>query len=114
MEPIVTFRGLFPSEAAVDQAGREWGKLSRQLGGMGRCHVVVERPHRSQHSGGEYRVTVRIRDAVLEQAVSFHPGCANHVELTRAVKQAFANARRALMPHASHRPLPLRARQVSA
>lgn len=114
MEPIVTFRGLFPCEAAVKQAGREWGKLNRQLGGVGRCHVVVERPHRSQQHGGAYRVTVRVSDADSDLAVGYHPGSANHEELSRAVKQAFANARRALMPQTSYRTLPPRERLASA
>lgn len=114
MEPVVTFRGLFPSDAAVMQVSREWEKLSRLLGGMGRCHVVVEQPHRSHQHGGLFRVSVRVRDASTELPTAEHPGCAQHAELTRAVKQAFANARRALMPQVSYRTLPQPAKLASA
>jgi len=100
----VTFRGLPPSEAIEERIRQKAEKLERLHGDITSCHVVVETPHRHQHSGRLYSVHFDVTIPGAELAVSREPGKDHsHEDVYIALRDAFAALLRQLDDHSKRR-----------
>ena len=93
----ITMRGMESSET-MDQRIRELAqRLERFSAQIGRCHVVVEAPHRHGHQGHLYEVNIHITMPGDTISVNReHRGQHSHEDVYVALRDAFRAARRQL------------------
>lgn len=100
----IAFRGMKKS-SAVESLIREWAaKLDGVYDRIGRCDVVVERPHRRHRRGNQVRVRIAMSVPGGQLVVSRDPGPDEaHEDVRVAVRDSFHTARRQLEDHVRHR-----------
>lgn len=100
----VTFRGLDSSDAIRASIERRAAQLQRFFGGIQRCRVVVDAPHRHQRKGRIYHVRVELavpgEDLFVGRESSQH---APHEDVYLAIHNAFQDARRQLQDYVRRR-----------
>lgn len=75
-------------------------KLHRYFSHITSCHIVVERPHRSQHHGKEFHLRIEVRVPEHEIVISGDPGDRrDHFDPNLAVRDAFDAMERRLEAH---------------
>jgi len=75
-------------------------KMHRYFDRINSCHIVVERPHRSQHNGKEFHLRIEVRVPEHEIVVSKDPGDnKDHFDPQIAVRDAFDAMDRRLETH---------------
>jgi ribosomal subunit interface protein len=75
-------------------------KLHRYFSHINSCHIVVERPHRSQHHGKEFHLRIEVRVPDREIVISGDPGNRNdHFDPNIAIRDAFDAMERRLEAH---------------
>ena len=75
-------------------------KLHRYFSRINSCHIVVERPHRSQHHGKEFHLRIEVRVPEHEIVISNDPGDRNeHFDPNIAIRDAFDAMERRLEAH---------------
>lgn len=96
MHPQVTFRGLFPSESAVQEVWQRAGALHACRPDISACHVSIERIS-ARKQRPRFRVQVLL---------SGEPCCAEYTgrsaaitcdDLSTGIHEAFADARRVFL-----------------
>ena len=75
-------------------------KMHRYFDRINSCHIVVERPHRSQHNGKEFHLRIEVRVPEHEIVISKDPGDnRDHFDAQIAVRDAFDAMDRRLETH---------------
>lgn len=75
-------------------------KLHRYFDRINSCHIVVERPHRSQHHGKEFHLRIEVRVPEHEIVISNDPGDRrDHFDPNIAIRDAFDAMERRLEGH---------------
>jgi len=75
-------------------------KMHRYFDHINSCHIVVERPHRSQHNGKEFHLRIEVRVPEHEIVISKDPGDnRDHFDPQIAVRDAFDAMDRRLETH---------------
>jgi ribosome-associated translation inhibitor RaiA len=93
----ITFQGLASSDALEVAVRDEAAALERYFDGITSCHVTLSEPHRHQHRGRLYRVTIHLAVPGTELVVGRRHGArVGHEDPYVAVREAFAAARREL------------------
>jgi ribosome-associated translation inhibitor RaiA len=100
----ITFRGMSPSPAIELLVRERAERLERLAARIQRCRVVVEQPHRHQHTGGAFCVRLDITTPEDEVVVTREPdGNCSHEPLQNAIRGAFDAATRQLEARAERR-----------
>lgn len=96
----ITFKEV-PSSTAVETCIREHAaELEQYHDAIGRCRVVVERPHRNQRQGNLYAVRIDLTIPGHELVVGREPAQHHaHEDVYVAIRDAFAAAKRQLQDH---------------
>jgi ribosomal subunit interface protein len=93
----ITFRHLAPSEAIAAKVQERAAKLERFAEHITGCHVVIEAPHRHQHQGTLYHVTIDLvvpgGQLIVNRAPQQHHA---HEDAYVAIRDAFDAAIRRL------------------
>ena len=99
----IAFRGMKKS-SAVEAFVRQWAaKLDGVYDRIGRCDVVVEKPHRRHRRGNQVRVRIAMTVPGGQLVVSRDPGPDEaHEDVYLAVRDSFHTARRQLEDHVRH------------
>lgn len=95
----ITLHGVDRSPALEDDIRAKAEKLRQFHDSITSCRVVVERPHRHHHRGGQFVVRVRLEVPGASIAVNHDHAGDVHV----AVRDAFDAARRRLEDHVRRR-----------
>jgi ribosome-associated translation inhibitor RaiA len=95
----ITLHGVDRSPALEDDIRAKAEKLQQFHHAITSCRVVVERPHRHRHRGGQF--VVRLRVAVPGDEIVINHDHAEDVHV--AVRDAFDAARRRLEDHVRRR-----------
>jgi hypothetical protein len=95
MHPQVTFRGLFPSESAVQEVWRRAGALHACRPDISACHVRIERVSRSGRP--RYHVVVLLSAAPADDARAGRSETIVCEDLTEGLHEAFVAARRVFL-----------------
>ena len=95
----ITLHGVDRSPALEDDIRAKAEKLRHVHGAITSCRVVVERPHRHHHQGGQF--VVRLRLEVPGTSIAINQDHADDVHV--AVRDAFDAARRRLEEHVRRR-----------
>jgi ribosome-associated translation inhibitor RaiA len=96
---IITLHGVDRSPALEKDIRSRAEKLRQLHGFITGCRVVVERPHKHHHQGGQFVVRLRIEVPGADVVVNHDHSEDLHV----AVRDAFDAARRQLDDHARRR-----------
>ena len=96
MHPQVTFRGLFPTESAVQEVWRRAGALHACRPDISACHVCIERVSRSQKRP-RFRVVVLLSAARAGDTWSGRSEAITCQDLQVGLHEAFAAARRVFL-----------------
>ena len=93
----VAFRNMDRSDAVEDRIREKLAKLERFFDHITQVRVAVEAPHRSQHTGKLFRVTIEISVPGKKLIVN-HAGPKNHAheDVYVALRDSFAAATRKL------------------
>jgi ribosomal subunit interface protein len=93
----ITFRHLAPSDAIEAKVRERAAKLERFAGHVTGCHVVIEAPHRHQHQGTLFHVTIDLvvpgGELIVNRAPQQHHA---HEDAYVAIRDAFDAAVRRL------------------
>jgi ribosome-associated translation inhibitor RaiA len=96
----ITFRDMTPSAALEDETRDALRKLEEHHDRLTACRVVIQAPHKHQHQGRRFQVTVDVavpgREIVVARS---HEDRASHEDAHLALREAFRAARRALDSH---------------
>ena len=95
----ITLHGLTRSEALEEQIRRKAARLERVHGAITSCRVVVERPHKHHHQGGQFVVRLHVSAPGADIVVNHDHSEDVHV----ALRDAFDAARRQLEDHVRRR-----------
>lgn len=91
----VTFHGISPSPTLTSYVEKKADKLDKQYGGIMRCRVTVEAPHRHSREGRRYAVRIDITIRGEEIAISRDLG-ESEKDTYAAIDEAFDEAKRRL------------------
>ncbi len=104
LEPQITFRNIAHSPAIEDNVRQQLAKLERFHKHIIGCRVTVEAPHRHQHKGVIYQITIDITVPGGELLANRAPAKDHtHEDVYIAIRDAFHAARRQLEAHARKR-----------
>jgi ribosome-associated translation inhibitor RaiA len=96
----ITFRDMTPSAALEEETREALRKLEEHHDRLTACRVVIRAPHKHQHQGRRFQVTVDVavpgREIVVARS---HEDRASHEDAHLALREAFRAARRALDSH---------------
>lgn len=96
MHPQVTFRGLFPSESAVQEVWRRAGALHASRPDISACHVCIERISQSKHRP-RFRVVVLLSSEPSGASFSGRSEPITCEDISSGLHEAFAEARRTFL-----------------
>jgi cold shock CspA family protein len=100
----ITFRHMEPSPALETRVRELAERLEKFSGQIALCHVVIEGPHRHQHQGERFVVTMDItvpgREISLRRA---RPNDPSHEDAYVALRDIFRAARRRLQDYERRR-----------
>ena len=103
----ITFRHMEPSPALEARIQELAGRLDKFSADIMRCHVIVEAPHKHQHQGGVFEVTIDLTVPDKEIAIGrSHPIRHAHEDSYVALRDAFRAARRKLEDYERERHPP--------
>jgi ribosomal subunit interface protein len=91
----VTFHGISPSSTVASYVEKKAHKLDKQYGGIMRCRVTVEAPHRHSREGRRYAVRIDLTISGEEIAISRDLGD-SETDTYAAIDEAFDEAKRRL------------------
>ncbi len=94
----VTFHGISPSPTIAAYVEKKAQKLDKQYGGIMRCRVTIEAPHRHSREGRRYRVRIDMTMRGEEIAISRDLGDSEQ-DTYAAIDEAFDEAKRRLRDH---------------
>jgi len=97
--PQITLHGVTRSPALEEDIRSRAEKLQQLHRFITSCRIVVERPHKHHHQGGQFVVRLRIEAPGADVVVNHDHSEDLHV----AVRDAFDAARRQLDDHARRR-----------
>jgi hypothetical protein len=92
----VTFRGIPHSDALEADIQERAGALQRFHPRLAGCRVLVEQPHRHQHSGNPFHVRIEMTVDGARPLVVTHEGGPGTSDPYIATREAFDAARRQL------------------
>ncbi|NPD21767.1 HPF/RaiA family ribosome-associated protein [Alterinioella nitratireducens] len=96
----IAWHNVEKSEALEDRIRERVDKLHRYFNRINSCHIVVERPHRSQHHGKEFHLRIEVRVPEREIVISGDPGDRkDHFDPNIAIRDAFDAMERRLEAH---------------
>ena len=92
----IHFHGIEKSEAIEERVREKVSKLEKHFGGMTRCRVVLEAPHRSPEKAKVFQVKIEISLPRRRPIVVRHEreGSHAHEELPLTIRDAFEAALR--------------------
>jgi putative sigma-54 modulation protein len=92
----IHFHGIEKSEAIEERVQEKVSKLAKHFGGMTRCRVVLEAPHRSPQKPKVFQIKIEISLPRRPPIVVCHEreGSHAHEELPLAIRDAFEAALR--------------------
>ncbi|HET8932131.1 MAG TPA: hypothetical protein VFN67_01765 [Polyangiales bacterium] len=96
MHPQVTFRGLFPSESAVQEVWQRAEALQACRPDISACHVCIERVSQRNHRP-RFRVTVLLSSEPSGTAFSGRSEPITCDDLSKGLAEAFVAARRVFL-----------------
>jgi cold shock CspA family protein/ribosome-associated translation inhibitor RaiA len=100
----ITFRNMDASPALESRARELATRLEKFSASIVRCHVVIEAPHRHQHKGELFEVTIEVTVPGKEIAIRrTHPVDPSHQDAYVALRDAFRATRRQLEDYARER-----------
>lgn len=107
MQVQITFREIPSSEALEAKVRERADKLAKLHDQIISCHVTVDAPHRHQHRGRTFRVTVDLLLPECAIVVSRDPGLdGSHQDAYVAVRDAFDTVTRRLQDYVARRREP--------
>jgi ribosome-associated translation inhibitor RaiA len=92
---IITLHGIDRSPALEKDIRSRTGRLQQFHPAITSCRIVVERPHKHQHQGGQFVVRLRVSAPGADIVVNHDHSQDVHV----ALRDAFDAARRQLEDH---------------
>ena len=92
----INFHGIEKSDAIEERVREKVSKLAKHFGGMTRCRVVLEAPHRSPQKPKVFQIKIEISLPRRRPIVVRHEreGSHAHEELPLAIRDAFEAALR--------------------
>jgi ribosome-associated translation inhibitor RaiA len=92
----IHFHGIEKSEAIEERVQEKVSKLAKHFGGMTRCRVVLEAPHRSPQKPKVFQIKIEISLPRRRPIVVRHEREGSHAneELPLAIRDAFEAALR--------------------
>jgi hypothetical protein len=94
MQPQVTFRGIFPSEAIVDAVWQRARVLTAHAPEIELCHVVIERLSREGEAKARFRVSLLLGGSEASPERRFPDHSVSASDVDGALREVFAQARR--------------------
>lgn len=104
IEPEIAFRHVEPTEATEEQIREGIEVLEEMYDRLTSCRIMVELPDRRHRTGNLYHVRIHLTMPDNEIVVSRSPPeHSSHEDLSRAIGEAFDQAREQLIEHARRR-----------
>ena len=97
----ITFRDIKPSETISETIRRKAAKLDQLYDRITGCRVVISMPHRHNRKGRPFHVSIHLGVPGNELVVSNQGD--DQTELTVAIRDAFAAARREVQDFSDRR-----------
>lgn len=96
----IAWHNVEKSEALEERIRERVSKLHRYFNRINSCHIVVERPHRSQYQGKEFHLRIEVRVPEHKLVISNDPGDReDHFDPNIAIRDAFDAMERRLETH---------------
>jgi ribosomal subunit interface protein len=109
----VTFNNMQPSDAVEKKIRERVEKLDKLFDQILACRVVIEAPHKHQHKGGLYHVSIDLTLPDSELVVNRRPDQhQEHEDIYVAVRDAFNAMRKQLLNYISRRHRQVKSHEV--
>ena len=96
----IAWHNVEKSQPLEDRIRALADKLHRYFNRINSCHIVIERPHRSQHNGKEFHLRIEVRVPEREIVISGDPGDRkDHFDPNLTIRDAFDAMERRLEAH---------------
>lgn len=100
VRPDIHFQGFEPSDAVTARVEEKFERLLRVASDISACRVNLSIPHKHQHKGNHFLVSLDVTVPGAELNVSKdHPDPA-HEDIYAAIRDAFKAMERQLVQHA--------------